>query len=180
MSSEATVADRYARAVFDLGIESGELGELVGKIDAFASAYRGAKELRVVLENPQVVASEREAILRAIASRLGLGKLELNVVRYLAHRRRLRLLPDVANKLARLSDERNGVVRATVSVAGPLPEAFYERLTRELETITGRRVVLEREEDPALIAGVVTRIGDNTIDGSIRGRLDQLERQLLD
>jgi F-type H+-transporting ATPase subunit delta len=52
-------------------------------------------------------------------------------------------------------------------------------LSDQLATLVGRKVVLDRREDPSLIAGVVTRIGDNTIDGSVRGQLDQLERQLL-
>ena len=63
--------------------------------------------------------------------------------------------------------------------AEPLPESFYQRLGEQLTTLVGKKVVLDRREDPTLIAGVVTRIGDNTIDGSIRGRLEELERQLL-
>jgi F-type H+-transporting ATPase subunit delta len=87
-------------------------------------------------------------------------------------------LPEIAERLARLADERRGVVRATVTAAAPLPESFYERLTRELEALTGKNIALERRQDPSLIAGVVTRIGDNTIDGSLRGRLERLGRQL--
>jgi F-type H+-transporting ATPase subunit delta len=71
------------------------------------------------------------------------------------------------------------VVRATVTSAAPLSETFYQRLNEQLATMVGKRVVLDRRQDPSLIAGVVTRIGDNTIDGSLRGRLDELERKLL-
>jgi F-type H+-transporting ATPase subunit delta len=80
--------------------------------------------------------------------------------------------------LATLADEKAGVVRATVTSAGPLPDSFYERLTKELETATQRKVAIDRQEDPTLIAGVVTRIGDNTIDGSVKGRLAEIERLL--
>lgn len=177
-SADSTVAERYARAVFALGVDAGDVAGLVGKIESFADTYRGAPELRSALENPRVQAGERDAVLRAVAGKLGFGALELNVVRYVAARRRLRALPQIAEHLRRLSDERRGVVPAIVTSAGPLPEAFYERLTRELETLTGKKISLERREDPSLIAGVVTRIGDKTIDGSLRGRLEKLGRQL--
>ena len=177
-SADATAAERYARAIFELGLEAGDDEALVAKIASFASVYRDTPELRNVLENPQVKTAERDAILRAVAGRLGLGALELNVVRYLARRRRLRALPEIAERLGRIADERRGIVRATVTAALPLPESFYERLIRELETLTGRHILLERRQDPSLIAGVVTRIGDNTIDGSLGGWLDRLGRQL--
>ena len=80
--------------------------------------------------------------------------------------------------MASLADEKAGVVRAVVTSAGPLPESFYERLMKELESATSRKVAIDRQQDPSLIAGVVTRIGDNTIDGSVKGRLAEIERQL--
>ena len=60
-----------------------------------------------------------------------------------------------------------------------MPDSFYQKLVAELEAATARKIVLERREDPTLIAGFVTRIGDNAIDGSVRGRLTEIERQLV-
>lgn len=177
--STSAVADRYARAIFELGVESGTLAPLTEQITKFAETYASSAELRAALENPVVEARQREAVLTEIAGRLGLSPLATNAVRYVAARRRLRFLPDIARRLASLSDEKAGVVRATVTVAKALPESFYERLKGELEGITGRKIVLERREDPSLIAGVVTRIGDKTVDGSLRGRLEYIERQLV-
>lgn len=179
MSSEATVAERYARAIFELGVETGTLAALVDQIRRFAAAYAESADLRSVLENPVVPLEQRQNILGELASRLGFGPSALNTVRYLASRRRLAVLPDIAKRLDSLSDEKQGVVRATVTSAAPLSEAFYQRLAEELAKLVGKKVVLDRREDPSLIAGVVTRIGDNTIDGSLRGRLDTLERTLL-
>src|ERR1700742_831031 len=137
MSGQATIAERYARAIFALGVESGTLAALAEQGRSFAGAYQSSLDLRSVLENPLVPLEQRQKILTEVAARLGLGPSALNTVRYLAQRR---------------------------------------RLSEQLATLVGRKVVLDRREDPALLAGVVTRIGDNTIDGSIRGRLDQLER----
>jgi F-type H+-transporting ATPase subunit delta len=179
MSGQATVAERYARAIFALGVETGTLAALADQVRRFAAAYQTSLDLRSVLENPLILPEQRQKVLTEVASRLELGPSALNTVRYLAQRRRLSALPDIAKRLDSLSDEQQGVVRATVTSAAPMAESFYLRLSEQLATLVGRKVVLDRREDPSLIAGVVTRIGDNTIDGSIRGRLDQLERKLL-
>ncbi|HEV8549301.1 MAG TPA: F0F1 ATP synthase subunit delta [Polyangiaceae bacterium] len=179
MSGQATIAERYARAIFELGVESGTLAALVDQVRSFAAAYEESADLRGVLENPLVPNEQRDKILREIASRLDFGPSALNTVRYLARRRRLAVLPDIARRLDSLSDEKQGVVRATVTSATPLAESFYQRLAEQLATLVGKKVVLDRHQDPSLIAGVVTRIGDNTIDGSVRGRLENLERKLL-
>lgn len=172
------VAERYARAIFELGVESGQLEALTDQIRSFADTYGGSRELQSVLDNPLVDPQKRAGILLDIAARLGLNGVGLNAIRFMAQRKRLGSLPEIAKRLASLADEKGGVVRATVTSAGPLPESFYERLVRELESATQRKVALDRKQDPSLIAGVVTRIGDNTIDGSVKGRLAEIERQL--
>lgn len=177
--SESAVADRYARAIFEIGVEQNQLDPLSQQIGAIAEAYGASAELRSVLDNPLVPEEQREAVLKELVSRLGLSELASNAVRLLARRRKLRALPDVARRLGTLRDERAGVVRAKVTSAQPLSESFVQQLTQKLEKATGKRIVLERRQDPTLIAGIVTQIGDNTIDGSLKGRLHDLERQLL-
>jgi F-type H+-transporting ATPase subunit delta len=172
------VAERYARAIFDLGVEAGQLEALTGQIRNFSETYTASRELRSVLDNPLIELAKRQAILQEVAARVGLTGVGLNAVRFVAQRHRLSSLPGIARRLASLADEKAGVIRATVTSAGPLPESFYERLVKELEGATQRKVALDRKQDPSLIAGVVTRIGDNTIDGSVKGRLAEIERQL--
>ncbi len=175
----SAVAERYAQALFELGLESGQLSQVTEQVGSLADAYRTSPELRAVLDNPLIDVTRREAVLQALATRLGISRVPLNAVRLLAARHRVWLLSDVARALAELADERAGLLRAVVTSAVALPESYCQRLTSELEQLTGRKVVLERRQDPSLIAGVVTRVGDRTIDGSIQGALDALERQLL-
>lgn len=179
MSSESAVADRYARAIFEIGVETGKLGDLAAEIGRAASTYAANPDLRSILDNPLVAEEQREAVLKDIAGRLGLSEIATNSVRLLARRRKLRALPDVARRLGALSDEQAGILRARVTSARELPETYFRELTVRLEKATGKKIVLERRQDPSLIAGLVTQIGDNTIDGSLKGRLHDLERQLL-
>jgi F-type H+-transporting ATPase subunit delta len=177
--SQAPVADRYARAIFELGVETGQLAPITEQVSRFAQVYAKSAELRAVLDNPLVDPEKRAAVLNDVATRLGLVGSALNLIKLLASRKKLRVVPDIARRLDRFSDEKAGVVRASVTSAKPMPEGFYQKLVSELEAATARKIVLERREDPSLIAGFVTRIGDNTIDGSVRGRLDEIERQLV-
>lgn len=175
----SAIVERYARAIFELGVESGQLTQLTEQVRRFAETYAGSRELRMVAENPLVPDEQRDAVLKEVGARLGLGELAVNAVRLLAQRRRLSALPDVAKRLGGLADEKAGIVRAKVVSAAPLSEDFYTKLAQKLEAKTRMKVVIEREQDPSLIAGVVTKIGDNTIDGSLKGRLQALERTLL-
>lgn len=177
--SQAPVADRYARAIFELGVETGQLAPITEQVRRFAQTYSKSSELRAILDNPIIEAEKREAVLNDVAGRLGLTGSALNLIKLLASRKKLRVVPDIARRLDRFTDEKAGVVRATVTSAKSMPDSFYQKLVAELEAATARKIVLERREDPSLIAGFVTRIGDNTIDGSVRGRLDEIERQLV-
>jgi F-type H+-transporting ATPase subunit delta len=177
--SQAPVADRYARAIFELGVETNQLAPITEQIRRFATAYAGSPELRAVLDNPVIEIEKRDAVLVDVSARLGLMGNALNLIKLLASRKKLRVIADIARRLDRFTDEKEGVVRATVTSAKPMPDAFYQKLVAELESATARKIVLERREDPTLIAGFITRIGDNTIDGSVRGRLSEIERQLI-
>jgi len=176
---DSAVVERYSRAIFELGVEQNQLDRVRAEVGRIASVYEQSLDLRAVLDNPLVDEDRRKLLLSELGGRLSLGELTQNFVKLLAARRRLRALPDIARRLGGLADEKSGILRARVTSAGPLPEAFYQKLTSELEDATSRKIVLEKSQDPSLIAGVVTRIGDNTIDGSLKGRLDELERRLL-
>lgn len=177
--SKEQVAERYARALYELGAEANQLAPLTAQIASIASAYSVSEDLRNVLDNPLVAESEREGLLTTLATRLGLGPLAKSALRQLARRRRLSALPAIAERLATLADTRANVVRATVTTATTLPESYFSALGARLEQALGKRVVMERKQDPALLAGVITQIGDHTIDGSLRGRLAELQRRVL-
>jgi F-type H+-transporting ATPase subunit delta len=177
--SQSAIAERYARAILELADEAGQLVPVTEQLRSFAEAYTSSAELRSILSNPVVDHAARDGIIKELAARLGIASLALNAVRLMAQRGRLAALPELASTLTRLADQKAGVVRATVTSAKPLSEDYYQKLSSELEKRTQRKVILERREDPTLLAGVVTRIGDHTIDGSVRGRLAALERQLL-
>jgi F-type H+-transporting ATPase subunit delta len=177
--SESKVAERYARAIFEIGEESGLLASMSEQLTRFAREFSGSRELREALTNPAFGETERAAIIQTLAARLQLSPVSTNTVRVLSARRRLSALPAIAVRLQSLTDERHGLLRVKVTSAKPLAESYFQRLASQVEAGTGRKVVLEKVIDSALIAGVITQIGGHTIDGTVRGRLAKYEQRLL-
>lgn len=176
--SESVVAERYAKALFELGIESGQLAMLTDQLRSVARTYADSAELRSVLEDPRVAEDQVINLIEALARRLALSPMAKNTLLVLVRRRRIRTLPDIVTRLASLTDERTGVIRASVTSATPLSDPQAQQLSQELERLTGKRIVLDRRLDPSLLGGLVTRIGDHVIDASLRGRFDEMERRL--
>ncbi len=172
------IAKRYARAVFELGCENHTLAALVAEFARFAEAYALSPELQELDRLPNVTDATRTAVLTDLGKRLQASDSVVRTLGLLAERQRLSLLPDVAQLLAGMSDEHEGVVRATIRSAQKLSPAYVQRLAERIREATGKKVVITTEEDPALIAGVVATIGDRVIDGTVRGRLDRLSASL--
>lgn len=177
--SVSIVARRYAQAVMDLGVELGQLDAIVDEMGSFAAAWEDSPELRNAIENPLVGHAAKKAVVGELADRLEVGPITRHTILLLVDRRRAKALPYVARALRELADARKGLLRAEVTTAAPLSESYYARLQAQLEAMTGKRVVVERRTDPELIAGVVTRIGDRILDGSLRTRLDSLRDALM-
>ena len=174
-----SLARRYAKAILEIGEEQKNLDSLVDEIVRVADAYEASADLRNALENPLIAHDAKRAVLKEVADRLSLGATARHTLLLLADRRRMRILPGVAQLLKEMTDVRRGVVRAVVTTAVPLSDGYYDKLRAQLEKMTGKKVVLDRKQDPALIAGVVARIGDTVIDGSLRARLQEMKTALL-
>lgn len=173
------IAKRYATALLELGTESGQLDALVDEIGRAAAAYDSSDELRSAFENPLVPAGAKKQIIVDVSDRLGLSATARSFLGILVDRRRIRALPPIATRLREMADLRRGITRAEVSTAMPLPEEYFEKLQRELERITGRKVALDRKLDPTLICGVLIRLGDTVYDGSLVARLKQMKETML-
>lgn len=173
------VGGRYARALLELADEAKQLDRVGREVASFGETWETSRELRDTFENPAIGAEQRKQLLEAIARRLSLSPMTKNTLKLLSDRRRMRYVPELVDAFRQLAEERSGHVRAEVVSAGPLPESYYLELQKALEAVTGRTVTLDKKQDPSLIAGVVTRLGDKVFDGSLKNRLDELRDELL-
>ncbi len=121
----------------------------------------------------------KKSIVAELAQTIGLGQTARNALFLLNDRRRMAVLPGIARLLREMNDKRKGILRAEVVTAAPLSDVYFSRLQQQLEKMTGRKIVLDKREDPTIIAGVITRIGDVVYDGSLRARLHEIKHALL-
>jgi F-type H+-transporting ATPase subunit delta len=174
-----SIARRYAKALFELGVAEGSYERFEQELGDLARAYAASPELRIALENPVVKPSEKRAILAAILARLAPSPSVQRFAQLLLGRGRITLLGGIARAYRDLADARAGQVRATVTTATTLAPGDLDRVRRALEKRTGRKVIIESAVDPELIGGVVARVGDLLLDGSVRTQLDEMRRRLL-
>ncbi len=173
------IGRRYGSALFELAEEQKLTAKIEKELNDFVAVWEESRDLRDVFENPKVTSEGRKKVLVDVLQRLGASTLLKNTLSLLSDRRRMRHVPEVAAAFQSLVEARTGKVRAEVTSAAPLPDSYYEQLEKVLAEVTGKQVILVRKQDPSLIAGVVTRVGDKIFDGSLKNRLSELKEELL-
>jgi F-type H+-transporting ATPase subunit delta len=172
------VAKRYARALLAIGREDGKFEDYGRELKQFASLLAEASELESALVNPAFALEGRKSLLSAILAKMGLSPIVNNFFRLLMDRGRISAARVIAEVYGSLIDEVKGVTRAEVVSATALKDADVEKLTAILKKVAGREVSLQVKEDPSLIGGVVARIGDLVLDGSVKTQLAGLKVSL--
>lgn len=169
---------RYASALLQLATESHAVDRIGRDLSEFAATWKQGRDLPAVFENPEFGVEIRRKIIRDIANQSGMNTLVKNMLLLLSDRRRMRYVLDVVEAYQTMAEERSGKVRAEVVTATDLPESYFIELAKTLQSVTGRQVRIVKKKDPAIIGGVITRIGDQVFDGSIRNRLIELKDEL--
>ena len=174
----STIARNYAETLLELARRDGGSLERYGTlIRETASAMGKDVTLRRFLESPRVTAEHKNALfVRAFENRA-----PRNFIRFLAalvnHGRQM-LLPEVAHEYQALVDEAEGRVHAQVTVARQTSDGERDAIARELSRAMGKNVVPHLEVDPSILGGVVVKVGDTVMDGSVRRRLSVLRARL--
>lgn len=179
------VANRYARALVDALVKPSprapappSVEQVVEHLRAVAALLRESAELREALATPSVPASKKRQVVDRIARAAAMPPLVRNFLLVLVSRRRMGALPHVVSAFEEMMDRHLGVMKVALVSARPLTEAQKEKLTQGLAAASGKRVWLDTQVDPGLLGGVAVQIGSMVLDGSVRGRLDALERRL--
>lgn len=174
-----SIARRYAKALIEIGVANKTYDTLQKELERVVELYTGSKDLSTALENPVFVLSQRRGLLEEIARRLAVSKVTRNFLLLLLDRGRIASVPAIAREFRALVDQQAGRLRAQVSSAKPLDPGVELKLKSVLERKSGKTVILEKREDPSLIGGIVTQVGDMVYDGSVRTQLANLRQQLL-
>jgi F-type H+-transporting ATPase subunit delta len=177
MSNQAS-AKRYAKALLDVAIKEADPVTVERDLAAFADVFAAHEELRRSLTNPVVPVQAKRAVIDQLVARIEPVQPVVKLMRLLADRDRLELLPDLMNAYReRLMDHQN-VVRAEVVSTIPLAQDRAALLQRQLGAVTGRTVNLETRVDPSILGGLVARVGTVVYDGSIATQLAKMKERL--
>ena len=175
MARRDTAPRRYAEAAFQIALRDDTLDTWRPELERAAETL-GSGKLEGVLGNPAIPLDERLDAAQQVFAKL--SDPVRNLVLLLLRRGRIEQLPRVAQEFARLDDQRKGVTHAAATSATPLGDDELKAVTARLEEIVGGRVELTTDVDPTILGGLVVRIGDQLIDGSVLGRLERLRNQL--
>ncbi len=175
---KASLAGRYASALFDLASEAGTVTTVESDLDNLAAALAESGELRALIKNPEVSRSQLGNVMSGIAAHLGLSDLTGNFLGVLAENRRVADLPAMIRAFSAIAAAQRGEVNAEVASAHPLTEAQLTELEGKLRAREGRTVKLNSRVDPDLLGGLVVTIGSKRIDNSIRTRLNSLAQAM--
>jgi|SRR6185503_13739804 len=177
MPSRASAA-RYARALFDVALKESDPVQIEREVASFAGLMSSNAELHAALTNPAVPASAKRHIAEALGARLDAAPPVRKLLVLLADRDRLAIVPDLLAMYRERLMEHQQVVRAEVTTATPLTAERVTQIEQKLAALTGRKVNMSTSVDPAIIGGVVTRIGSTVYDGSIATQLAKLKEKL--
>ena len=173
--ASSVVARRYAAAMFSLASEEKAVDK---RADDLARAVEtlGSREVVDALDNPRLDVADRVRLALDLLD--GVGDHIRNMVRLLVERKRIASLPGILEQYSVLADRAAGVVHADVTAAIPADKALITQITRALRERFGATVRVQVHTDPAIIGGLVIRVGDRLIDDSVRTHLQQLQASL--
>lgn len=177
----ASVAGRYANALFELAREEAQLDAIDADLLALGAALDpddGSADLHTLIASPLYSRDDQAKAMAAVTDAMGLSPLSRNVVGLMAEKRRLFALPQVIRVFAALLAAHRGEISAEVTAARPISDAQQAELAATLKASVGQEVKLDVTVDESLIGGLIVKVGSRMIDTSIRSRLAGLQNAM--
>jgi F-type H+-transporting ATPase subunit delta len=179
VASEATgvsgLAERYAKALFELADERKALDEVADDLRALRGLIDESADLRRLMRSPVLTRQEQGKAIAALAERAQFSSLTRNFLGVTARSRRLFVVAGVIEAYLRQLAERRGEITAEVTAALPLSSAQTDAINEQLRKAVGRKVAVHLRIDPGLIGGLVVKVGSRMIDASLKSKLNRLQ-----
>lgn len=177
-SSVSGVAERYASALFDLAGEDSAIEAVESDLAVIGELIDGSDDLRRLVQSPVFSAEEQERAIGAVADRTGVTRLVGNFLRLVAKNRRLFALPGIIKAFRDMAARHRGEVTAEVTSAHALSDDHINALKQALREKLGKDVTLQARVNPAILGGLIVKVGSRMVDTSLRTRLMTIKTQL--
>jgi len=172
------VARRYAKALLLIGKEDGQVDTYKEELDEVSKLIEQNKDLEQAICNPLYDMESRKKVLKAIIDRQNASGILGTFLLLLFDKGRIKFLSSINSYYQKLADEMQGVARASLISATELADDTTEKIRAALSKMTGKDIKLEVKQDPSLIGGIVSKIGDLVLDGSVRTQLLNMRESL--
>jgi len=172
------MAGRYARAVFELACEENTLDQVTSDLGRFDALVADSPDLLRLVRSPVFGVAQQQAALKAVLDRAGIGGTAANFLRLATANRRLFAVRDMIRALRVLVARHKGEVTAHVTVAEPLADRHLAALKDALKSVTGKDVMLDIAVQPAIIGGLVVKIGSRMVDASLKTKLNSIRHAM--
>ncbi|MBF0378310.1 MAG: F0F1 ATP synthase subunit delta [Desulfamplus sp.] len=172
------VARRYAKALMLIGKEDGQAEKYTDELESFVSLFNSSVELEKAITNPLFDRNDRRHVLAAVLEKTDSSRIIKSFMMLLFDKGRIGFLREICQFYKKLADELKGVVHATLVSATQLSYEATEKIREGLAKRTGKDIILDVEQDPALIGGIITKIGDLVLDGSVKTQLFNMRETL--
>ncbi len=170
----ASLAGRYASALFDLARDERQIDAVGRSLEALGQALLDSKDFAELVESPLVSREEAGKAFAALAPQLQVDPITANFLGVLARNGRKNALRPVIRAFRRLAAEHRGETTAEIVTAHPLNDDQVAALQSQLRTRAGRDVTIDAAVDPAILGGIVVKLGSQRIDASVRTKLNRL------
>ena len=176
--AEESVSRRYAQALLNQALGAGNLDTISKEMGGVSEALGGSPLLAAYLANPLVTRERKKSVIGSVFAK-ETGPATMGFLNLLVDKRRIDLFAGVKSQFDAMVRAQKGIVLATATSAVPLAPAQVKALEKSLEARTGKDIELSVAVDPSLIGGILIRIGDTVLDGTVKGKLERLREQLI-
>lgn len=177
-SISSGIAARYAKAIFDLVKEAKTLPALEKDLDALAETLEGSAEFGDLISSPVYSREDQAKAVAAIAKKMKLSVLVINLLGLMAGKRRLFVLPALIASVKEMIADEKGEITAEITAAKSLTKAQSDKLVKALKASVGKDVKINVAVDESLIGGLIVQVGSRMIDTSIRSKLSNLQNSM--
>jgi F-type H+-transporting ATPase subunit delta len=174
----ASVAGRYAAALFDLASEENKISDVEADLGKFQALLDTSQDLTALVRSPLYSSDEQSSAVAKVAGAAGIGPLTINFLKLLARNRRLFAVSDMIKSFRTLSARGRDEVTAEVTSAVALSEDQLSELKATLKSTVGKDVQLATRVDPSLLGGLIVKVGSRMVDASLRTKLTNLRLNL--
>ena len=170
------VSKRYAKALFSLGQEDGNFKQYGQDLTEFTKFFQDNAEFGQVIANQIFAVEDRRKVLQVVLEKSNFSGVVKNFLNLLLDKNRIGAIEAVTDYYSKLTDEVSGIARAEIVTARPLKEEALGRIEKSLAGLTSKEIKSEVREEKDLIGGIVVKIGDLVLDGSVRAQLEGLKQ----